>query len=167
MTPALVGVALLALMAAIVTPLMLAAYRRSRVEWLGVPHRPYRWHSIEGSTVKAEQVGAAVDAALLALHPCFAPTTLMRAAERVHVSVQRVAAWHSPQHGVEVAGITAGYVLVVGSDLASLCHELAHLCEELEGQGHDTAHGTWGPRGIDAACDKYDAWRFTHEFSPR
>ena len=57
-----------------------------------------------------------------------------------------------------VAGLThvEERTLVVGCDLAALCHELAHLVQfDVESrEGHDA----WDVRGITSAVDAWQAW---------
>lgn len=155
MSPVAIGGLLLAGVLAIVTPIMVAAYLRQRIPWKQVAGRSFKWHSIEGSTATEEQVRNAVDAAFraLTLHNCFQNQTLLEAGHALHVLVQRVNDWESPTHGGRIAGKTEGHTIYVGDDLASVCHELAHLCELIETKRYDFDHRTWGMRRIWLAID--------------
>lgn len=47
------------------------------------------------------------------------------------------------------------HIVSVGADLAGLCHELAHVCEDkLEGKV-DYTHANWARKGIFRAVDEY------------
>jgi hypothetical protein len=71
--------------------------------------------------------------------------------------------------GRKVAGMLNGNVITVGSDLAALCHELAHfLRRKLDGVDLQAAdalplaeqheHLFWQTNGIQAAIDNYTVW---------
>lgn len=157
MTAALIAVGLLLGMAAVVVPVMVAAYKRQRIEWRRAVGQSWRWAAVPGVDVDEGRLIGAVESAwvALALHRCFPSSTLLQAKEVLHVMVQRVPSWHSPQHGGNVAGVTSGHVVYVGSDFAAVCHELAHLCEFLEMGAYDFEHGTWGVRRIQVAVDEW------------
>jgi hypothetical protein len=50
------------------------------------------------------------------------------------------------------------YTLVVGPSLAGLCHEMAHLCEQVLDNSSDTTHGSWKVNGVEQALEDYDEW---------
>ena len=59
-----------------------------------------------------------------------------------------------------VAGLTfvEDRSLIVGCDLAALCHELAHLVQwDVEGR-EEYGHETWTLRGVTQAVDAWQAW---------
>ena len=74
----------------------------------------------------------------------------------LHVEVRPVVRWDNG--GQTVAGLcfTDVRLIVVGCDLAALCHELAHLVQfDVESrEGHDA----WDVRGITSAVDAWQAW---------
>lgn len=157
MTTVAVALVFLGVFLVVVSVLMVGAYLRQRIEWKRAPGVAWRWAAVDGASVDESRLVGAVESAWvsLSLNKCFSASVLLKAAEVLHVCVQRVPKWHSPQHGGEVAGVTSGHVIYVGSDLASVCHELAHVCEFLESGTYDFAHQTWADRGIQRAVDEW------------
>jgi hypothetical protein len=86
---------------------------------------------------------------------------------KLKIYVRSTPAWSDG--GRKVAGILNGNVITVGSDLAALCHELAHfLRRELDGVDLQAAdalplaeqheHLFWQTNGIQTAIDNYTVW---------
>jgi len=60
--------------------------------------------------------------------------------------------------GQKVAGQQVDFALIVGPDLAALCHEYAHLCEQVFDKFTDYEHSGWAANGIAAANADFDVW---------
>lgn len=73
----------------------------------------------------------------------------------VHFSTK----WRDAITGQWVAGTALQGEVRVGSDLAALCHELVHVCQERAGL-IDEAHASWTPE-IYAAIERYEAFART------
>ena len=83
---------------------------------------------------------------------------IAKVASNVTVTVRSGAEWKTDWSDKKVAGMTLGRELVVGSTLAALCHELAHLCEaEIDG-ATNSEHTTWEARGIQRASNEFEVW---------
>lgn len=67
--------------------------------------------------------------------------------------------WRDNVSGQMVAGTALNGEVRVGSDLAALCHELVHVCQERAGL-IDEAHASWTPE-IYAAIERYEAFART------
>ena len=92
---------------------------------------------------------------VLFTHGPWQPADVWRAIDKWKISVRPTLKWIS--EGKLVAGQTntAMGVVEVGSDLAALAHELAHVCEfKLQGFTDD-AHKTWASRGLTWAEKEY------------
>lgn len=60
--------------------------------------------------------------------------------------------------GRTVAGLQNDGALIVGPSLSALCHEMAHLCEQVLDKTVDMNHDSWAGDGIQAALNDYDQW---------
>ena len=87
---------------------------------------------------------------------CEIEATVLRG---VRVCVRPEVRWLD-QGGQMVAGLTIkeSRTLVVGTDLAALCHELAHLVQWDIERREEFGHETWTVRGITSAVDAWQAW---------
>lgn len=77
----------------------------------------------------------------------------------IRVTVRPEVRWQDA-HGQWVAGlcIVESRDLIVGTDFAALCHELAHLVQwDVEGR-EEYGHETWTLRGVTQAVDAWQAW---------
>lgn len=148
-------VVVLILAAALIVPVAL----HQRVEWKRTANG-YQYHSLE-PIAEAVLDRCIVEAFVCLRETDIMPSTLAQLATALRVVVQKVDTWHSPQHGAVIAGLSQGTTIYVGRDLASLCHEMAHACEFIEGgRGkQDDAHETWAWRGFLRAVDRYEVWR--------
>lgn len=138
---------------------MVPAYLRQRIPWRRTP-AGVTFHSVSGALSPATLDFAVLHAFLyLREDSNFSPATLDAARSALRVIVQRNNQWSSPLHGSNVAGLTSGVTVDVGSNLAALCHEIAHVCEFLEGgrAAQDDRHATWERRGIQRAVDEFEA----------
>lgn len=157
MTPATIAAVLLVVVLGFAAVVMVPAYLRQRVTWKRTP-AGYYYQSIGDVDVMRLERNIGLSFALLREHSDFDPATLDAARAAAHIIVQRVNEWFSPAHGGNVAGVTTGTTIDVGQNLAALCHELAHVCEWIEGGDakQDMQHVTWVHRGIQAAVDEYE-----------
>ena len=73
----------------------------------------------------------------------------------VHFSTK----WRDNVTGQMVAGTALHGEVRVGADLAALCHELVHVCQERAGLIDET-HASWTPE-IYAAIERYEAFART------
>jgi len=136
-------------------------WRSSRPSWAPLPGRPGQWASTEAiCPVSPERIAAALGEAEWALmhHSRIPVARIIEAGSRaqvyVHGSPEWLDAWSR-----QVAGLQIGTALAVGSDLAALCHELAHLAKSLEGDAQEN-HAGWALDGTLAAIDVYGQWLF-------
>ena len=77
-------------------------------------------------------------------------------AAKQQIKVEATPAW-TDRWGRHVGGTSAFGTLQVGSDLAALCHELAHACETEWTGTTDESHATWQQNGIQRAIDSYES----------
>lgn len=157
MSDVTVGLLIFAGMLGVVAVAMIPAYLRSRIPWKKTP-AGITYHSMTNiSPVRIDE--AIIESLrLLRTHSDIRPQVLDAAAMSLRVIVQRVDSWNSPQHGGNVAGVTHGATIYVGLDLAAVCHEIAHVCEFIEGgaEGQDLNHRRWVKRGIQHAANEFE-----------
>lgn len=160
MTAIAIALSLLVVVLTLAAAFLIPAYLRQRVEWKRTASG-YQFHTVE--PYSATILDRCINEAFIALreNTDVMPSTLVQLASALHVVVQKVDTWASPQHGTTIAGLAQGTTLYVGNDLASLCHEMAHACEFIEGgRGkQDDQHLTWQARGFFLAVERYEAWR--------
>lgn len=76
----------------------------------------------------------------------------------VRVTVRPEVRWEYGAQTVAGLCIVESRDLIVGTDLAALCHELAHLVQwDVEGR-EEYGHETWTLRGVTQAVDAWQAW---------
>jgi hypothetical protein len=159
-SPVAIGLVLLVCVAVVVTAIMVPAYFRQRIDWRPLRGSSYKYASLE--PISEALLERAVNEAFVTLrsHADFVPATIAAAATNLRIVVQRVNEWESPAHGSKVAGVTMGTDVYVGKDLKALCHEVAHVCEFMEGgpAAVDGTHASWGRRGIYRAVNVYENW---------
>ena len=158
MTPILIGVLAVLGMLSVAAGVMVPAYLRQRIPWKKTPGG-HTYHAVGTTSVAVLDVRIMSAFILLREHADFSAETLLRAQREVKIIIQRVNQWSSPLHGTNVAGLARGTTIDVGANLAALCHELAHVCEFIEGgaEKQDATHASWAKRGIQRAVDEYEA----------
>jgi hypothetical protein len=133
------------------------------------------WLPLAGAAVAGTVYASAVpgfDAARLAAalnesrvdllrHTRWTPEQLSSCLGRAHIYVRAETAWVENDRE-RVSGLQLGEVMHLGSDLASLLHETAHMCEELIDMRVDYKHEGWPAAGIWDAEAAYQAWRLAH-----
>lgn len=156
MSTVIIAIILLVVMVGGAAAFLIPAYLRQRIPWKQLPGTPVRYHSL--APLNEPALKQAYNDAFVLLRKCtdFTPETLARTASTLHIIVQRVNEWGSPAHEGKVAGIASGHVVYIGADFKALLHEVAHVCEYLEGV-IDYDHRTWTKRGINMAQDAYHA----------
>lgn len=156
--PVVIGILVIAGLAAVSIPILIAAFIRQRITWRVISNRSYRWMAVDGVNISEDDLRLALDRSLIALsnHRCFKDDTIRRAAREVHVVVQRVSSWESSIHNARVAGIAVGFQIYVGKDLAAVCHEFAHVCELIEDGVYDFEHAKWGTRRLYDAINEFE-----------
>lgn len=139
-----------------------AKYLSLRIVYLPLPGGG--WYSAP-SDVTAHDVQAHLDMAV----QCLIERTHWTAAQfavvcpRVRVLVRKEVQWKRLGDGLLIAGCQEGNTLVVGKDMAALCHELGHLMEQTIDMVVDEEHVTWLEKGIVAAQDAYYSWRMAQK----
>lgn len=163
MSAPLIAILLLIAVLGFAGAMMVAAYFRQRIDWKPLGATAVKYVNFAENVTEADIQRAYADAlVLLRRHTDFTPLTLTKLSTELHITVQRVAAWNSPEHGTKVAGIADGVTVAVGADLKSLLHEMAHVCEFFEGHT-DFDHASWVKRGIQKADDEFNASRQAKE----
>lgn len=76
----------------------------------------------------------------------------------VRVCVRSEVRWNDGGQVVAGLMLKESRTLVVGCDLAALCHELAHLVQWDIERREEFGHETWTVRGITSAVDAWQAW---------
>lgn len=156
MSTVIIAIILLVVMVGGAAAFLIPAYLRQRIPWKQLPGTPMHYHALTPvSEVGLRQV---YNDAFVLLQRCtdFSPEVLARVSSKLHVVVQHVEKWNSPAHGGNVAGVAVGTTIYVGSDLKAFLHEVAHVCEYVEGViDHD--HRTWARRGIYVAENAFQA----------
>ena len=89
----------------------------------------------------------------------FGEQAVARALDGTRIAVHFAEKWRDAITGQWVAGTALHGEVRVGSDLAALCHELVHVCQERAGL-IDEAHASWTPE-IYAAIERYEAFART------
>ena len=150
----LFGIALLVLTLVGVAIALIATWASGQIQWKRTPSWNVKY--IAELPFKPEHLDNALTLAVSKLRPVWPLTATTLVAHNTKFIVQPVPEW-TDIWGRKIAGSSSGQVVTVGSDLAALCHELAHRCEwELDGRTDD-AHVSWTSRGIHAAIDQYAA----------
>lgn len=129
--------------------------RAPRPDWRNVPgYAAVRCFAPR--EVTPEDVGLALRLALASLdRPGLWDSAQLRAVvSRLDIYVRSTNEWVDGW-GRNVAGSQIGRTLVVGRDLAALCHEVAHLAELVLEGVEDAGHLRWNERGIRAAETDY------------
>ena len=157
----LVTVAALLAVAAVIT-LALYFWRRfeaSRTPWqqlvvVGVQN--VYWYGHPDVNIRLLAVAIHEAAAALAHRSVWADR-VYAALDGVHVRIVSTDTW-GDNWGRKVAGLDPpGAEVLVGRNLAALCHELAHQCEFVLNRVIDDAHAGWEAKGVFAAIDEYAA----------
>ena len=148
------GVALLGLALVGVGVALVAAHFNSQLKWKQTSTWHVRYHANEG--FNPAQLDSAITLAIAKLRPVWPTTVTTLIAVNTKFIVNVVPEW-TDIWGRRVAGESLGDTVTVGSDLAALCHELAHRCEWELDKKTDDSHASWGSRGIFAAVDAYAA----------
>lgn len=132
----------------------LAANTHAGLAYLGGFVLRYTWRG----SVDAAALRAALELALVKLQRVWPAERLNAVLGNVHIAVMAQPTWVNAA-GVKVAGEAFPGVcaVTVGSDLKALAHELAHLMESGMGRIPKEDHAAWGPSGIQAAVDAYEA----------
>lgn len=129
----------------------------------GMSSFPYSYLAPLGIT--ESMMREAVERAYEALSRVWPRPELAKAFTGAQVQVVSALKWQAPVCDAQgcrttnVAGqsyVEMGLVMV-GSDLAGLAHELAHLAEYKIDRAVDYDHATWGERGIAKAVESYAA----------
>lgn len=119
-------------------------------------HVPVRFRGAPDLAHAARCWNGAVNA--LALHgPWTRDVLLARLKAGVKVQVMPEAVWNGLS-GQKVGGELIGDIIHAGPSLDVLCHELAHLAEQVIDGYPDEAHLRWASRGITAADNTYRAF---------
>jgi hypothetical protein len=139
-----------------------AAYRykvASTVEWRPLEgyYKGAVWYSQAEKDPKFVLAAMQQAETQLIAHTKWTAANLALVGHAVQLYIMEKATW-TDGWGRPVAGLQSNHVLVVGSDLAALCHELAHLCEKIVDQTEDAEHASWQDSGIFAAINAYEHW---------
>lgn len=107
--------------------------------------------------VRLEFVSAELNRAsvLLAKYGPWTISQVVKATSEVAIIVMQSNSWVDV-YGRKVAGEEVIGQLQVGHNLAALCHELAHYCEQQYDEATDDGHMKWGGRGIQKAVDAFE-----------
>ena len=155
----LLGIVLAAILTAFIV-MGVRWFKATYIPWKQLPgyYAGTKWHS-RVSTTDPKFITEAMQAAesFLIARTKWGAANLALVGHCVRVYVMDSESWKD-LYGGKVAGQQAGRNLIVGPSLAALCHELAHLCEEVIDKETDYAHATWPADGIAAAVDDFDAW---------
>lgn len=130
------------------------SYARSRPKWQLTTRLRVEYMASAGfdSLVLDAALHRAAEA--LAGVPGWSPVEVIRVMKTVGFIVQPIPVW-TDIWGRRIAGMYMGGVIYVGSDLASLAHELAHAYEAIVLGKTDDAHGSWAANGVFKAIDQY------------
>ncbi len=155
----LVGAVVLAIVTAF-TVLGVRWYRRTHIPWKPLPGPTgAEWYSRLDTTNPTYLADALLAAGtFLAVRTGWGHDNLAMVMARTQVYVMGSEKWQDLS-GQQVAGQQVGRSLLVGPSLAGLCHELAHLCEEVLDKKVDYQHAAWPASGIATAIEDFDAWR--------
>lgn len=108
-----------------------------------------------GVTVHHVDLALALAVTALIENGPWSKISVIALANELQILVDPHLSWVSTQ-GQHVAGQTYFKTVKVGLDLAALCHELAHVCEEFTDGRVDMGHERWAARGIYNATNAYE-----------
>lgn len=156
-TLAVVGVLVGAIAGAVIA--MVVRFQSHMPQWVDLPNGPPKSAYVAPAGYDSARIVASVEKCLTVLprHTKWTVPMLFPLAEGLHIEVKPTPDWVDFS-GQSVAGLQAEEWLVVGSDLAALCHEFIHWTEWALEKRTDYAHEGWADAGILAAIDEYDAW---------
>jgi hypothetical protein len=139
-----------------IASIFLRALRYHFVTWRPTQHHA-TWYS-DDPGVTPEEVERALDLAVgaLAKHGPWRRPTIERALEGAKILITPANSFIDPWNR-KVGGLAGPKGVIVGRDLAALCHEIAHLLEMAESgpEFYNVEHHGWGERGVWAATDSY------------
>lgn len=157
MDPGLIlGIVLLVLTFVAAGVALLVAYLRSRPKWQVTTRLRVEYMAPQGFDSLRLDAALHNAAEALAGVPGWSAVELIRVMKTVGFIVNPVPVW-TDIWGRRVAGLYSGGVIFVGSDLASLAHELAHAYESIVLGKTDDNHSNWGTNGVFKAIDQYAA----------
>lgn len=134
-------------------------YKASHIAWKPLPGLiGVMWFSKAADTIPSDIVNALkASVQLLSMWTKWPGEDIGKLVLTMKIYVEATPTW-GDGYGRKVAGLQAQNVIYVGSDLAAMCHELAHLCELKLDLFIDDAHEGWVKNGIQRAVDEFDLW---------